>query len=329
MRMKKIDVHHHIAPDFYINALIKNGVYDMHGEPLPNWNEEQMLRFMERFDIVGIVASLSAPGIDIPTADNPKALAKSLSRQVNEGLAGLKEKYGKGFEAVATLPADIDDAKEELAYALDVLHLAGVALFTNYNGHYLGEDCFDELFYELNQRRAVAVLHPEVSCGGNAPASIGVPRNFVEFGFETTRAACSLYCSPNKTLLKYPFVKVILPHMGGTLPFSIGRLSYPIRKWEGNYAMEQVAGIETLIRNYWYDTAISSSRPVFSAAEGLGILNHMIFGSDAGIDDVFGPLECLRTIDEINKYYGNDQEALEKIYYKNAIELFPVFSELF
>jgi 6-methylsalicylate decarboxylase len=55
---------------------------------------------------------------------------------------------------------DVDGALKEIAYALDVLHLDGIGLFSSVNDHYLGDPRFDPVFDELKRRSAVVFLHP-------------------------------------------------------------------------------------------------------------------------------------------------------------------------
>ena len=332
MKTRRIDLHHHIGPDFYIEALKRNGVNEIvDGEPLPDWREEYMLDFMERFDIEAVVASLVAPGVDFPKIPNSREIAKSLSREINEGFARLKEKYNGWFEGLATLPANPDDALAEMEYCLDTLKLGGVALFSNYEGHYLGEDRFDELFNELNKRRAVVVMHPEVSCGGIVPADIGFTRHVLEFAFETTRAAFSLYCSPNQTLLKYPHVKVVLPHLGGTLPYSLCRAIGAIRVKEQPFDCKalNVAGLENLVNHFWFDTALVSSPWTFPSLLALVDTDKIVFGTDAGVNWKFSPLGNEHIVNELNLYFRGRKEDLERINYQNALDLFPQFKPLF
>jgi hypothetical protein len=51
----------------------------------------------------------------------------------------------------------------ELAYALDILDLDGVVLFTNANGVYLGDAALEPVFEELERRQAVVFVHPNPS----------------------------------------------------------------------------------------------------------------------------------------------------------------------
>jgi predicted TIM-barrel fold metal-dependent hydrolase len=77
------------------------------------------------------VVSLSTPGVH--TGNNAKA--RALARRCNEFAADLVGAWPDRFASLACLPLpDIDASLDELAYAIDVLDLDGVVLFTNANG---------------------------------------------------------------------------------------------------------------------------------------------------------------------------------------------------
>ena len=77
----------------------------------------------------------------------------------------------------------------------------------------------------LNQRSAVCFIHPnnhtttaEVRRGFNA----GIGNFLGEFMFDTTRAGLNLFF--NNCLDRFPNIKFILAHAGGTLPYFSWRL---------------------------------------------------------------------------------------------------------
>jgi predicted TIM-barrel fold metal-dependent hydrolase len=85
------------------------------------------------------------------------AAVRNLARQVNEYLAEVKHDRPDRFGAFAVLPLpDIGGSLDQIAYALDVLELDGVSVFTNAGGSYLGDSRFDPIFTELQRRSAVA-----------------------------------------------------------------------------------------------------------------------------------------------------------------------------
>jgi len=81
-----------------------------------------------------------------------------LARRCNEFSAELVQARPDRFGCFACLPLpDVDASLEELSYALDVLGLDGVVLFTNSNGVYLGNSVSERVFEELERRRASSV----------------------------------------------------------------------------------------------------------------------------------------------------------------------------
>jgi len=154
-----VDVHHHIVPRGYARALSKLGVTKGLGVQLPKWDVNKTLDVMAEHGISTATVSISAPGVYFKENDRRSAIARDLSRQTNEICAGLINDQPGQFGAFATLPVpDIDAALDELAYSQDELKLNGVILLTNYDGYYLGDARFDELFAELNRRKTVVFI---------------------------------------------------------------------------------------------------------------------------------------------------------------------------
>lgn len=125
-----------------------------------------------------------------------------------------------GF-AVLPLP-DAPASLAEIAHALDTLRLDGISLLTTYAGTYLGDPTFEPVLAELDGRASVAHIHP------NLPppmigASLRLPAPVLEFTFDATRMVAELILSG--TLMRYRRLRLILSHLGGTLPCLAWRLS--------------------------------------------------------------------------------------------------------
>src|SRR5438046_1243059 len=81
-------------------------------------------------------------------------------------------------------------------------------------GRPLDDPKFEPFFAELNRRGAVLFLHP---CGIGAPMTDAYGLDWMVGGcFEDTVTSLRLIMSGLTS--RYPDVKIIIPHLGGTLP---------------------------------------------------------------------------------------------------------------
>ena len=87
------------------------------------------------------------------------------------------------------------------------------------NGVYIGDVALDELYAEIIGT-GTAFVHP-----GRPPYSLNlqIETSLIEYTFETTRVACNLIY--NGVMERYPNIKWILAHAGGTLPYLPMRLA--------------------------------------------------------------------------------------------------------
>ena len=140
------------------------------------WSKGDTLAFMDEAEIDVAVTSISTPGVHM--GDNAKA--RALARRCNELSAELVQGRPDRFGGFACLPLpDLVGSLAELTYALDVLKLDGVVLFSNARGIYLGDDRFEPLFQELERRRAVVFVHPTASPDVTAH-TLGLPDSLID-----------------------------------------------------------------------------------------------------------------------------------------------------
>ncbi len=215
---KFIDVHAHYLPDFYVAAMRQAGLNDVDGMPIPVWSVGQAIEMMNTNGIAAQILSVSSPGITFANGED----ARQLARKLNDFAAGILRDHTPRFGAFALLPLpDIEGSLTEMAYALDTLNFNGVGLLSNYNGAYLGDPVFDPVFEELNRRKAVVFVHPTAPPNFKS-LSIGLPAPLIEYPFDSTRMAANLIRSG--TLTRYPKIKLIVAHGGGTIPYLYPRL---------------------------------------------------------------------------------------------------------
>jgi len=165
------------------------------------------------------VMSVSTPGVHV--ADSEKA--RSLARRCNEFPAELVHTRPDRSASFACIPLpDIDASLEELSYAVDVLRLDGLVLFTNSRGVYLGDAILEPVFEELERRKSVVFVHPNPSPDA-AAHSLGLPDNLIEFPTDTNRAVAQMHYTHR--FARTPNVKYIFSHAGGSIPLLAARFA--------------------------------------------------------------------------------------------------------
>ncbi len=299
----RIDIHHHIVPKEYLASLASVGINNAVGEPFPKWDIESTLEFMNRQGIATAITSISAPGIYFGNID----FTRKLARECNEISARIVSEYPKRFGAFAILPLpDIEASIVELEYALDILNLDGVTLLTNIGGLYLGDSHYNELFSELNRRKSVVFVHPNTPPLDKLPMVIKPA--ILEFVFDTTRAIANLI--HRGTTKRFPNVRFIFSHGGGTVPFITWRISFGNQK------------IIKQLKQFYYDTAVSATPYAFNSLLELVDPSHILFGSD----HPFLPENVVKIMnDGIESYEGFDVYAKNAITRENTLTIFPKF----
>lgn len=310
-----IDVHHHMVPREYVEALKNIGVTTSLGRNLPPWDAAEIVEFMDQNGIATSYVSVTTPGVYFPHAKDPLDIAIRLSRQMNDYCAGVVRDYPGRFGAFATLPLpDIDAALVELRYALDELNFNGVTLLSNYDGYYLGDPRFDRLLAELNRRKTVVFVHPTPPPGLEL-SHFGFPELMVEAPFDTTRTACSLVLRGQTE--KYPDIRFILAHAGGTLPYLVERVRGTAVFLQLGEAIPK--GFGHYMKQFYYDLASSATPCALSSLTRSVDTSHILFGSDHVFVSEAGTAWNINGLRGYGEFTADDIAAIE---YRNARELF-------
>ncbi|KAF8663476.1 hypothetical protein AX16_001044 [Volvariella volvacea WC 439] len=290
-----IDIHHHYFP----SNLDKGKENSTLGWRTPSanlpWTPEVSLRFMDASNIQ--FALLSFPALASGAISDKN---RALARERNEHTAGICKKYPHRFGFFACLPF-LDDtevmgtgALAEIEYALDMLGAFGISLSSSYgegpnagrsatytatmkltSSAYIGHDKYDPVWAELDRRQAIVFLH-----GTQTPSSTPYPHEYlgvpiVEVPNETFKAAAHLVVSGHKR--KYSNVKVILAHLGGSLPFLAPRVAVLSQHMGCPLSPEEVL---QSFKDFYYETALSSYETTLVAMESFVKPDHILFGTD-------------------------------------------------
>lgn len=269
-----IDVHcHNILPE-YMAVLEKHGAAMEETFPLPAWNVDSHIAFMQKAGIECSVLSMPAPQPWFGDAEE----SRRVIREYNEYCARLKKTHPGKFKFCAALPLpDVEAAIEEAVYALDTLGADGVKLATNSRGQYIGDEALDPLMKVLNDRNAVIIIHPHKPTPVNDGIIATAPLAVYEYPAETTRAVVNMIS--RNVLARNPNVKVVVPHCGSFLPMAIPRMKavHPAMLAKG--FMEQIDWENNLSRLY-YDLAGGASPEIVKMMLTVTTPEHILYGSD-------------------------------------------------
>ena len=306
---KIVDVHHHLASASYLDLAIERT--DLRGHQqrmLRNGTPEKSLEDMDRAGVTRSMISLTTPGVWFNDRDE----ARRLARECNEHFARIVADHPGRYGMFAVLPLpDVEGSLREIEYALDVLKADGIGFYTSYENKHLGDAAFAPVLAELNRRKAVAYTHP-VRPDCCTPLLPGITEAAVEYCTDTTRTIASLAFTGAAT--RFPDIRWIFSHAGGTMPFLISRLIGVARAPEIAEHLPQ--GLLPVLRRFYYDLAQSAHIGAVFALMQIVEISQVLFGTDYPYGSAGTHLEGLAKC-------GLTAEQMVAIEHTNAARLLP------
>jgi predicted TIM-barrel fold metal-dependent hydrolase len=257
-----IDVHAHYYPARYLE-LVGAGGPPAAVAVLASQSTEERLALL---DETGIDVQVVSPGRAQPYLP-VAARATEAARVGNDLYAELCADHPGRFLMFAGLPLPHrDEALAEIDRVAAWPSVVGYSLGCSVGDRQLDDPALDPVWAELDQRGATVFLHP-VGQGGtpwlaghNLSWLVGAP-------FEDTAAALRLILAgvPDR----YPSVRVIVPHLGGTIPFLLSRVT-----------RKSAAQVLRGLRSMYYDTASGGSVEGLTRACEVYGADRVLFGTD-------------------------------------------------
>ena len=305
----RIDTHHHISSPGFIKEISGRRTGQV---PLMKWTPAQSLEDMDNGGVATSILSISEPSVFFGNFDAARALA----RETNDYGAKVISDYPGRFGMFGTLPLpDVPGSLREIEYIFDTLKFDGVCMMTDYQGKFLGDPVFTPVMEELNRRSAIVYTHPfRNDCCRNLVPDVFEP--IIELGTDTTRTIASIVFSG--TAAKFPDIKFIFSHGGGTLPFLVQRFLFlpTVRK---DLQARVPKGVLHYLKKFYYDTASASTKYPLTSLMNLVSASQVLFGTD------FPFLTAKDTAAELREtgLFGlADMQAVER---ENAIRLMPKY----
>jgi predicted TIM-barrel fold metal-dependent hydrolase len=303
----RIDIHHHFAPPAW--------VVEVKGRPLlqpanTTWTPEKSIDDMDRGGVAAAVVSITNPGLWFGDA----AVTRRLARACNEYGAKLVQQHPTRFGLFAALPMpDVDGTLKEIAFAYDEIKADGVGFMTSYGDTWLGNPAFRPVMEELNRRKAVVHVHPTAAnCCRNLEYAPGVGPGSMEYGTDTTRAIMGVAFSGDAA--RYPGIRFIWSHAGGTVPFLAGRIDGASRGAKDRLPN----GFIGELKKFYYDLAGATNAGAIASLLQLVTPRNVMFGTD------FPPggtsVDLAKALADLRMFNAADLRAIER---DNAVTLLP------
>ena len=331
LRKNKIDVHAHFHSPELIKGLERiAGTLEGSGVALlrrkgetvmQQFTAEERVRWMDRFGIERSV--LSFPSVSLYLGDEREVERpverKEVCRFLNDLFAETHAKQPKRLHFFADVPlaVDVEFSCKELHRAVDDLGLQGIAIQSNLGGRLPSEPQFEEFFAEAAKMGVPIFMHPHAPYGREKMMKYWV---FAIVGFTADVCLAATYMILDGFMERHPKIKIILPHLGGTLPYLSRRLTVfteaggadPVLTGRANLSKEP----PEYLKHFYYDTALGHSAALELCAKVVGT-DRIIFGTDHPYVD-----SCeARTIDYISRTSLTVVER-DRIYSENARALF-------
>ncbi|KAH9939972.1 amidohydrolase 2 [Amylocystis lapponica] len=322
------------------------------------WDREEKLGFMDKHAIDISVVSSANPWLDFLPASTARTLASELNDDLemycstSPSLAGdtLKRLYGFGLLPLVpevTIPSLVETVQQ----ISSLPHLKGIIMGSRGVGKGLDDDALEPVWAAIEKAGLVVFVHPHYGVDGKEwgdkdnghvlPLALGFP-------FETTIATTRLILSG--VFDRYPDLRVLLAHSGGTLPqlssrlascidhdpVVASRLKHDARYYLGKLYFDAVAyGAEELA--FVSDAIGRAEKFVHSGSsaalsKGAGVAqrrlgsSRMLFGTD---HPFFPPLSgtqkwksVIENLEAIDGVYGWDAAEKEAVRGGNALALF-------
>lgn len=285
----RFDIHYHVVMPGSELARVSGG---------PGaWSPARAIDELDRNGVAtGFVSSASGWKVSDPEQ------SRKAARQWNDYVKRLGQDHPGRFGLLAALPLPhIEASLEEIAYAFDTLDADGIGLQTSYDQLWLGDLHFAPLWQELDRRRAVVYVHPT-----DAPCSVGlsymappVLGSFIEWPMNSARTMFSLML--NQVPRRFPHIRFIFAHSGGTMPLLVGRIDGMAKNSRPEFPakVREVFpdGAAAEYAKFYFDTAQGFARVNFDAMRALVPDSHILFGSDYPFFPISAAVEGLAKLD--------------------------------
>jgi predicted TIM-barrel fold metal-dependent hydrolase len=259
------------------------------------------LNFMAKHDITTSVLSLANPWLDFLKEKEVSSIAKDLNQDMQEYCQDPR------FYGFGVLPVNSpSESVKELERISKLDRLRGAIIGTQGCGKGLDDPRWEPVFAKAEELNLMLFLHPhygitnelygDIPNGHVLPLALGFP-------FETTISVSRMILAG--IFDRYPNLKILLAHSGGTLPFLAGRLDSCVEH-DPHVANRLSKKPSDYLKNLYYD-AVNYHEHGLKNVDSMVGRDRIMFGTD---NPFFPPLEDTSRWASVDSNY----EAIERVF---------------
>jgi 2,3-dihydroxybenzoate decarboxylase len=231
--------------------------------------DQLRLETMDKAGIDVAVLSVTTPGVQ---SEPDAKLAVGLARSANDLLAREVQKRPRRYAGFAHVAMqDVGAAADELQRAVKDLGFKGALINGQTGGHYLDEDRYLPFWERVQELDVPVYLHPGGLVDHPAMFANRPELNGPTWAWTVETATHALRLVFGGTFKRFPKVKVILGHMGETLPFLLWRFDSRAQLQVGKEIAPGSRPSDIIKRNIVITTAgVCAPGPLVEAIGALG-----------------------------------------------------------
>lgn len=334
-----IDLEAHMFPKEYVRAIKENEGYPkfidrQDGElifmmdesyPIPRTTTMERLTNLElrlsEMDKTGTdiqVLSVAIPALNL----NNKRLARKLSSGCNDEISSMVEKHPDRFVGLASIDVgNGDESIDELRRAINDLGFKGVSVQSNYDGKYLENHEFWNIYSEIESLEVPIFIHPTVTKLRTFDSFTASPsgRRLLGpvFGFTFDAGFSYMRMIYSGLFDRFPRLKIIMAHLGETLPFIINRIDFPFT--HQSTKNKEVPPLNKKPSEYMRDNLFVNTSGNYSqfALE----LVHKTLGPGRIVHGSDYPFETMESAIDFVKESNLSEQDKDRIFWKNLSDL--------
>ncbi|MCZ6451885.1 MAG: amidohydrolase family protein [Deltaproteobacteria bacterium] len=330
----RIDAHAHLYPERFLNLIEAQGEKYPIQIVRPGPGEDRKLIISGKeffsfapdfFDVDVRLSEMAESNVDMQVLSlappmvywAEPSLGLELCRIFNDEIAVIVRCHPHKFVALAAVPLqDVTSAIEELTRAVEEYDARGVLMPTNVGGQDIDAPHFEPFYEAVLEKDLPIFIHPIPRAG---PEGLRM-RDYrldvtVGFAMDTTIAAARIVLSGIFPRLQG--LRIILSHLGGTIPFLWGRLSDGFKMFAGEWEWGDPTDF---FRQFYFDAISYRPEPLEYAVKLVGA-ERILYGSD---DPFFGEDNMRHCAENVLACTCLDAKARGKIFGETAARLFRI-----